>query len=143
MTAVTRLQTINRELTGEKQKAGDVETNGLYYYLQVAEKNLADFEATLAAAEAKESAEAQAKEDAERAEYGAYITELGEVEGGTGISGFDMGVVDDGFNDYEFSRGAPADGGQTVGALEKALDKIVGDPGVAGKRIKIFQYVSD
>jgi hypothetical protein len=44
---------------------------------------------------------------------------------------------------FEFSRGAPADGGQTVEALEKALDKVVGDPGVAGKRIKIFQSVSD
>jgi len=143
MTAITRLKNINRELTGEKQEVGDLETSGLYYYQQVAEKNLADYEAAIARAEAAEIAAAEAKEDAERAEYGAFITELGEVEGGTGISGFDMGVSDDGFNEYEFSRGAPADGGQTVEALEKALDKVVGDPGVAGKRIKLFQSVSD
>jgi hypothetical protein len=43
----------------------------------------------------------------------------------------------------ELSRGAPVDGGQTVAALEKALDKVVGDPGVAGKRINLFQSVSD
>jgi hypothetical protein len=101
MTAVTRLKNINRELTGEKQEVGDLETSGLYYYLRVAEKNLADFEATLAAAEAKESAEAQAKEDADRAEYGARITELGAVEGGTDIDGFDMGVEDT-TGDFDF-----------------------------------------
>jgi hypothetical protein len=44
---------------------------------------------------------------------------------------------------FEFSRGTPVNGGQTVASLEKALDKAVGDPGVAGKRIKIFQSVSD
>jgi hypothetical protein len=64
------------------------------------------------------------------------------IEGGTGVSGFDIGISD-ALEDFEFSRGAPADGGQTVEALEKALDKVVGDPGVAGKRIKLFQSVSD
>ena len=52
MTAITRLNAVNRELTGEKQEAGDIETNGLYYYLRTAEKELADFEASLAKAEA-------------------------------------------------------------------------------------------
>jgi hypothetical protein len=67
--------------------------------------------------------------------------EVGLPSGFKSFSGRDT-IGNDDF-EFEFSRGAPADGGQTVEALEKALDKVVGDPGVAGKRIKIFQSVSD
>lgn len=126
MTAVTRLKNINRELTGETQEIGDIETNGLYYYLQVAEKNLADFEATLAAAEAKEMAEAEAKEDAERAEYGAYITELGSFEGGSEISGFDIGVADEGGFDFDarYRVSKTAGPSMSVAQVQKAFDAL-------------------
>lgn len=128
MPAVTRLKNINRELTGEKQEVGDIETNGLYYYLRVAEKNLADFEATLAEVEAKERAEAEAKEDAERAEYGAYITELGSFEGGSEISGFDMGVVDDGGFDFDarYRVSKTAGPSMSTAQVQKAYDALTG-----------------
>ena len=90
-----------------------------------------------------------AKADVEAAQEAAPTLEGENV---STIKGTKMGVAPDkDFYDndlddtdaFEFSRGTPADGGQTVAALEKALDKAVGDPGVAGKRIKIFQSVSD
>jgi hypothetical protein len=147
-TAVDRLADITIELEGARNPQGDVLTKTIYDTLKLAEKQLADYEAAIAKAEAAEIAEADARQDADRAEYGARITELGAFEGGTDIDGFDIGVSDtagdfDFDSRYEFSRGAPADGGQTVASLEKALDKIVGDPGVAGKRIKLFQSVRD
>jgi hypothetical protein len=125
MTAITRLKNINRELTGEKQEVGDLETSGLYYYLQVAEKELADYEAAIAKAEAAEMAAAEAKEDAERAEYGALITELGEVEGGTEVRGFDMGVADDtgGFDfDARYRVSKTAGPSMSVAQVQKAYD---------------------
>jgi hypothetical protein len=130
MTAVTRLKNINRELTGEKQEVGDIETNGLYYYLQTAEKELADYEAAIAKAEAAEIAAAEAKEDAERAEYGALVTDLGSFEGGTEVSGFDMGVSDTA-GDFDFDsryRVAATNGpSMSVAQVQKVYDALTGD----------------
>ena len=126
MTAVTRLQAINRELTGAVQNPGDLETSGLYYYLQAAEKQLADFEAAVADAEAKD----RAQEDAERAEYGAYITELGEVEGGTEISGFDMGLsdADGGFDfDSRYRVSKTTGPSMSVAQVQKVYDALTGE----------------
>ena len=126
MTAIARLKSINRELTGKVQEAGELETSGLYYYLQVAEKNLADFEESLAKAEAA----AEAKEDAERAEYGARITELGAVDGGTEIAGFDMGISDT-TGDFDFDsryRTAKTTGpSMSVAQVQKAYDALTGE----------------
>lgn len=130
MTAVTRLKNINRELTGEKQEVGDLDTNGLYYYLQTAEKDLADYEAAIAKAEAAEIAAAEAKEDAERAEYGARITELGSFEGGAEVSGFDMGVSDTA-GDFDFDsryRVAATNGpSMSVAQVQKVYDALTGE----------------
>lgn len=126
MAAVTRLQAINRELTGAVQNPGDLETSGLYYYLQAAEKQLADFESALADAEAKD----RAQEDAERAEYGAYITELGEVEGGTEISGFDMGLsdADGGFDfDSRYRVSKTTGPSMSVAQVQKVYDALTGE----------------
>ena len=46
-------------------------------------------------------------------------------------------------NNFEFSRGEPAQGGQTVAALEKALGKVVGDVGTVRNKINILQSVDD
>lgn len=61
------------------------------------------------------------------------------VQRGSGVLDEDIGL----FDDYDFSRGTPAQGGQTVAELEQQLDKVVGDKGVARKRITLLQSVKD
>jgi hypothetical protein len=45
-------------------------------------------------------------------------------------------------DEYEFSRGAATEG-QTVAQLEKALDRAIGEKGLAARRIKLFSSVAD
>jgi hypothetical protein len=128
--AATRLAAIDIELMGATNPQGDVITKTIYDYLQIATKQLADYEAAIAKAEAAEIAAAEAKEDAERAEYGAFITELGDVEGGTEIRGFDMGVADDtgGFDFDARYRVAKTTGpSMSVPQVQKAYDALTGE----------------
>jgi hypothetical protein len=64
------------------------------------------------------------------------------VEGGTGVSGFDMGVVDEGFNDYEFSRGVPVQG-LTTTELRNELRRAVGDEDTYAKKVSVYASVDD
>ena len=130
MAAATRLAAIDVELMGATNPEGDVITKTIYDYLKLAEKELADYEAAIAKAEAAEMAEAEAKEDAERAEYGARITELGAFEGGTEISGFDMGLSDT-TGDFDFDsryRVAATNGpSMSVAQVQKVYDALTGE----------------
>jgi hypothetical protein len=129
MAAATRLAAIDVELMGATNPQGDVITKTIYDYLKLAEKELSDYEAAIAKAEAAEIAAAEAKEDAERAEYGARITELGAVEGGTDIDGFDMGVEDT-TGDFDFDsryRVSKTTGpSMSVAQVQKAYDALTG-----------------
>jgi hypothetical protein len=80
------------------------------------------------------------KAQAEMMEYASLRAPV--VEGGTGISGFDMGVVDDGFNDYEFSRGVPVQG-LTTTELRSELRRAVGDEDTYAKKVSVYASVDD
>lgn len=44
--------------------------------------------------------------------------------------------------DVQFSRGTPAQGGQTISELEQSLDRALGEKGLARRRINLFESVA-
>jgi len=63
------------------------------------------------------------------------------VEGGTEVSGFDMGVSDN-IEDFEFSRGVPVQG-LTTSELRNELRRAVGDEVTYAKKVSVYASVSD
>ena len=63
------------------------------------------------------------------------------IEGGTEVSGFDMGVSDS-FEDFEFSRGVPVQG-LTTSELRNELRRAVGDEVTYAKKVSVYASVSD
>jgi hypothetical protein len=63
------------------------------------------------------------------------------VEGSTGVSGFDMGVSD-AIEDFEFSRGVPVQG-LTTTELRNELRRAVGDEDTYAKKVSVYNSVAD
>jgi hypothetical protein len=63
------------------------------------------------------------------------------VEGGTEVSGFDMGVSD-AIEDFDFSRGVPVQG-LTTTELRNELRRAVGDEDTYAKKVSVYNSVAD